>query len=305
MTTFGVNLSFAVKRWPEPDTWARIVREQMGIESVQFSYDLLDPWWPDPERLRACAEVRAAAERYGIQIHSAQIGIAKYTFNGLLQPSADLRAVAERWWERAIEVAAAIGAGAVGGPLGALTAGSAELEGERDRRYEEAVQTLVRLSQLCADAGLEAILVEPTPQAREIPATIDESVRLARDLDGRTAVPMRYVLDIGHALYQPLYGAEATLPAWLDALRGDIGILHIQNTDFQSDSHWGWPDERGIYDLAGFAAEVQAAGLERTPVYLEVFYPFETADAIVLENAVSSVQHCVRELSPLLKGVTS
>ena len=293
---FGINLSFAPKRWPEPEAWARIVREDMGLESVQFSFDLLDPWWPDPTRLRQAERVREAADAFGLAIHSAQIGIASYTYNGLLHPDPDLRALAVTWWERAIEVAAAMGAGAVGGPLGALTAASSAVAGERERIHAEVVATVERLAERCAAAGLTALLVEPTPQAREIPSSLAESVRLADDLNAGSRVPVQYVLDIGHALYEPLYGPGVRLSEWLEALGAHIGILHIQNTDFQSDSHWGWPDARANYDVAGFAEEVRAAGLDSVPVFLEVFYPFESADGLVHQNAVSSVQHCVKEL---------
>lgn len=41
---FGINLSFALKRWPEPSAWARIVRDDFGLGLVQFTLDQLDPW---------------------------------------------------------------------------------------------------------------------------------------------------------------------------------------------------------------------------------------------------------------------
>ena len=39
---FGLNTCFAVKRWPEPDEWARIAAD-LGVRYVQFSFDLADP----------------------------------------------------------------------------------------------------------------------------------------------------------------------------------------------------------------------------------------------------------------------
>src|SRR2546425_555145 len=172
---FGINLGFAIKRWPQPDEWAALVRERLGLDLVQFSFDLLDPWWPEHRRLAAHA--RAAAEGHGIRIHSAQVGLAKYTYNGLLHPDPDARSA------------------------------SAE----------------------------------------------------------RCVVPVRYVLDVGHALFQPLYGREVALADWLGPLAQHIGVLHLQNTDFASDSHWGWPDERGLFDVSAFAADVRAAGLADVP----------------------------------------
>lgn len=293
---FGINLAIATKRWPEPEAWTALVRDELGLDLVQFSYDLLDPWWPEDARARQCERVRAAAVDAGIRIHSAQVGFAGYSFNMLLGPDAELRGLGERWWERAIEVAAGIGAGAMGGPLGALSVTSAAVPGERERRYAELLDTLVRLSHRAADAGLESLLVEPTPLAREIPGAIAESRRLADDLRGRTAVPIRYVLDVGHAMYEPLYGSPSPLAPWLEGLAGDIGVLHLQNTDFQSDSHWGWPDDRGRFDVGAFRRDVEAAGLD-VPVILEIVHPFELDDERMRAHVRSSVEHCRRALA--------
>src|ERR1700722_8817001 len=82
----GINLSFAVKRWVEPPVWAQLVRETFGLELVQFTYDLLDPWWPEASRRPMTAEVRKAASDWGLQIESAFSGLANYCFDGLLHP---------------------------------------------------------------------------------------------------------------------------------------------------------------------------------------------------------------------------
>lgn len=147
------------------------------------------------------------------------------------------------------------------------------------------------------DAGLQALLIEPTQLSREVPHTVDQSCRLAANLRGRTAVPVRYVLDVGHALYRPFYGDSVALADWLAPLKEEIGVLHFQNHDFNSDAHWGWPDGRGDYDVASFAREVRQAGVD-APVVIELFYPFEMADEAVLANVNSSVRHCAEQLGP-------
>ncbi len=293
MTTFGINLSFAIKRWPEPSQWAAVVRGELGLDSVQFSYDLLDPWWP--EHMKLARRVREVAEAEGIVIHSAQVGLAKYTYNGLLHPDADARAAAKNWWRRGIDVAAELGATAMGGPVGALTVPELSRPGLRERRYGQLVETLHALADHARAAGLEALLVEPTPLPREIPSSVAESERLAFDLRD-AAVPLHYVLDVGHALFAPLYGSDATLRDWLVPLAQSIGVLHVQNTDFKSDSHWGWPHDQGVFDVAAFAVDVREAGLSNVPIYLELFDAFEADDADVLAHARSSVDHCRRAL---------
>jgi sugar phosphate isomerase/epimerase len=292
MSIFGINLGFAIKRWPEPRQWASVVREQLALDSVQFSYDLLDPWWPEHRAL--AARVRQAADEYGISIHSAQVGLSMYTYNGLLHPDSDARKAAQEWWTRALAVAAELGASAMGGPVGALSLPEMSDERLREHRYDELVESLHAIADAARAEGLGALLVEPTPLPREIPSSIAESERLARDL-ADAAVPVRYVLDVGHALFRPLYG-DTVLASWLEPLAPHIGVLHLQNTDFQSDSHWGWPDERGLFDVEAFARDIHAVGLD-APVFLELFDAFEAEDETVLARVRSSVEHCRRALS--------
>ena len=38
----GINTCFAVKRWPRPEEWARIAADELGLDLVQHSLDLVD-----------------------------------------------------------------------------------------------------------------------------------------------------------------------------------------------------------------------------------------------------------------------
>jgi D-erythrulose 1-phosphate 3-epimerase len=287
----GLNLCFAIKRWPEPEEWARIVADELDVKSVQFTMDLIDPWWPESDRRAMAGRVRTAAAARSIAIHSVQIGLAGYTYNGLLHPDETARRIAEDWWRRSIDMAAELGAGAVGGPIGALSVADAASSDRRAALYAEVVDRLGGLADHAQRSGLDALLIEPTPLPREIPSTIDEAKRLIADASGG-AVPLRFVLDVGHALYRPLYGEDASLVPWLSELRDHIGVLHLQNHDYRADAHWGWPDARGTYDPAGFFREVRDAGLEGVPVFIEVFSPFEQADDEIVPLIRSSLAAC-------------
>lgn len=287
----GLNLCFAIKRWPEPEEWARIVADELDVKSVQFTMDLIDPWWPESERRAMAGRVRTAAAAHGIAIHSVQIGLAGYTYNGLLHPDETARRIAEDWWRRSIDMTAELGAGAVGGPIGALSVADAASSDRRATLYAEVVDRLGGLADHARRSGIGALLIEPTPLPREIPSTIDEARRLIADTSGG-AVPLRFVIDVGHALYRPLYGENASLVPWLSELRDHIGVLHLQNHDYRADAHWGWPDARGTYDPAGFVREVHDAGLDDVPVFIEVFSPFEQADDDIVPLIRSSLAAC-------------
>jgi D-erythrulose 1-phosphate 3-epimerase len=291
----GINLSFAIKRWVEPPVWARIVRETLGLKLVQFTYDLLDPWWPESVRQTMTAQVRNAASEWGLEIESAFSGLANYCFDGLLHPENAGRQASLEWWKRAFDVAAEVGAKASGGPLGGMSTSDYSDPERRERRYLDLLDAVAELSEAAKAAGLERLQVECTPLAREIPYTVEQSKKFLNDLEGRCAVSIKLLVDIGHALYQPLYGPGARMPAWLHGIGHSIGAFHLQNTDFQSDSHWGWPDRRGLFDVAQFAHEVKTAGLQDLPAFIEIIYPFELADDLVLRDITSTAMHCRRE----------
>jgi len=293
--SFGINLSFAIKRWVEPEVWAELVSLQLGLRHVQFTYDLLDPWWPAAMRNAMATRVRQAAGDWGLEIESAFSGLANYCFDGLLHPEAEGRSASLEWWKRAFDVAAAVGAKASGGPLGGMSATDAADPQRRAEHYRDLLDAVEELTVAARESGLERLQVECTPLAREIPYTVEQSRKFLNDLEGRCAVPVKLLVDVGHALYQPLYGPNARMPDWLHGLGRSIGAFHLQNTDFQSDSHWGWPDRRGLFDVANFAREVKSAGLDDVPAFLEIIYPFELSDDAVLSNITSSVLHCRRE----------
>ncbi len=285
----GVNLSFAVKRWPEPEVWAAFVRRELGVELVQFSFDLLDPWWPEALSRPLARRVRDAAAAEGLELHSAFSGLAAYSYNGLLHPEREGRRAAYGWFERAADLAAEMGAAAVGGPVGGLSVQEAAQPARVKERYDELVTALGTLSEYVGRAGLAEVLLEPTPLVREIPSTVAEAEQFLKDLREVSAVPVRYALDLGHALYRPLYGAEASLEPWL-ALGSAVALVHLQQTDAQSDSHWGF-SQAGVVDVAAVAAQLSRAGVH-VPLILEVFYPFERDDDAVRREIVSSVRHC-------------
>lgn len=288
----GVNLCFAVKRMPEPERWAAFVREELGLDRIQFTFDLLDPWWPDPQRSRLIRRVAAAAESQQLTIESAFVGLAHYVPSGLLDPDVDARAASLTWWRRAIDVAADLGAGAVGGPLGTVSDADFADHDARQRRRAELLDALAALSAYLHGSGLRHLLIEPTPIRRETPATVGECQRLLTNLHDRGVDNVGLTLDTGHMVFAPLHGPHARIDDWLTALGAHVLQLHLDNTDRSGDPHWGWPHPCGTLDVASLAASLAHAGLSDLSVMLEVYPRFEDDSDTVRRLLISSVRHC-------------
>lgn len=286
----GINLSFCVKRWVTPDLWAPLVREQLGLDLVQFSFDLVDPTWPDDLLAELADGLRTATAQHGVVVHSAFIGLAHYTYSQLLHPNPRVRDAAEAWLVRAYRFARLAGIPRVGGPLGAVAArpDGTEADAIADADYRDLIARMQRLGTAAAAQGLAELYVEPTPLRREWPWTIAQAQRMALDAAG-SAVPWKFCLDWGHGTFEPLYGRDrGGMPAWFAALGASVGIVHLQQTDYQYDRHWDFT-EKGMVDPVAAAQAQRAAGLADRPVFLEVFYPFERDDASVLDAVRRSI----------------
>jgi sugar phosphate isomerase/epimerase len=286
----GVNLSFCVKRWVTPDLWARLVRDELGLDLVQFSFDLVDPAWPDDLLAELAVDLRRAADEHGLTVHSAFIGLAHYAYNQLLHPNPRVRDVAEGWLARAYRFASLAGIPRVGGPLGAVASRLDAIEDDAiaDSDYRDLVDRMMRLSEVARRRGLAELYVEPTPMRREWPWTIEQARAMLADVAG-AAVPWKLCVDWGHGTFEPLYGSyRGRMETWYRALGPEIGAIHIQQTDFRYDRHWDFT-ERGAVDPHMAASLQRDAGLENRPVFLEVFYPFERDDASVLDAVRRSI----------------
>lgn len=281
----GTNLSFSVKRWVEPESWAHLVRHDLELDLVQFSFDIVDPWWPADLRSPLAKRIRKAVDAEGLELHSAFVGLAHYTYNQLLHPLEEGRKASMQWYRNAIDFSAELGVEAMGGPAGALSADEAHDSGRSNERYAILLDSLAELSEHARKRGLKALLIEPTPLEREFPWTIAMAQKMQQDLKGRTAVPIQWCFDWGHAIYEPLYGEKAkdTL-SWLTDLAPDIGQIQLQQSDGQLDRHWGFTHDDGIVDPAQVVSEMRKTGLESVPVFLEAFFPFEWTNDQVMAD---------------------
>ena len=64
----GINAGFATNRYPEPDDWARIVGEELGLHSVMFVADLMSMFYPDEIITEEVEKINALKEQYKGQI---------------------------------------------------------------------------------------------------------------------------------------------------------------------------------------------------------------------------------------------
>ncbi len=279
----GLNLSFATKRWLNPKNLAKMCREDLGAKYIQFTWDLIDPWWPEKQRNAMAKEYKEAFNEQGLEITATFGGLAAYTYAQLLAPTEEQREISFNFFKRAIDLTAAMGVDIMGTPIGGMTYEDATNPAKRDELYTSALDYLRKLAEYGKEKGIKEIHIEATPLAAEFPHSPKEALKLMKDLDGTTAIPVKLLVDWGHALYKPLLKEEADMELWLKTCSPYVGSIHIQQTDGMLDRHWDFT-KKGIVTPELIKKATRNGGADDIIQYLEVVTAFEDFDDAVCEN---------------------
>lgn len=291
MTEFvlGMNTCFAVKRWPESEEWARIVAEDFGLKTVQFSFDLMDPRAGSGVVGSYIDHTRIACERYGITIHSTFTGFLPFMQNLLLHPEPAFRDDAKAWFKAAIEVTARMKVPVFGGYFGALSMKDVTHEAKRQERMDAWLDALRELAQEAKDKGLESLMIEPMAGWREPPTGIGESLTLA---GMKTAVPLRIAIDIGHMVVKGREGDDLDPYAWLRKVSPKAGCIHVQQSNDKYDLHQPFTPETnktGRIDPKKAVEAIKASGVEKAVLIFEIVHACEEDEKKVISDIKTSV----------------
>jgi sugar phosphate isomerase/epimerase len=289
--TLGINTAFAVKRWPEPMRWGALIAE-LGIGSVQHTFDLVDLDGPPDLIASQAAAVREACERNELRLHSTFTGLAAYSFNLLLHPDERARERAEDWYRCAIEFTARAGADWTGGHIGAFSVADWHDESRRTSLSQELTARLDRLTRYARSHGLRGFLVENMAAARE-PSTMEWMGRIVAQGDEHR-VPVLLCLDVGHQCVAGTEGAERDPYAWLEQLGSAAPVVHLQQTDDSADHHWPFTEETnatGRIRANDVLAALGRSGAQDVQLVLEVVPPFEQEDDEVMSGIAASIEY--------------
>ena len=291
----GLNLSFAVKRWLDPVQLARMIKQDFGTDHVQFTWDLIDPWWPEGYRDVMVDQYKKAFADEGVEIDGTFGGLASYSYAHLLAPAREQREAALVFFKRAIDLTVRMGCPVMGTPVGGMTYDDARDPKKREELYQDMLESLRKLAAYGKEKGLKEIHIEATPLITEFPHSPEVSVKMMQDLEG-SKIPIKLLVDWGHALFKPLLKEEADIELWFNKCAPYIGSIHLQQTDGLWDRHWDFTHEGGIVTPELIRRATENAHLDDIPQYLEVVTIFEDDDDHVYEGMKKTMDYLHREL---------
>ena len=263
---FGINLGFAINRYPEPEVWTRIVADEIGLNKVQFVADLLNPGLPETYIDAQLDRINASCERYNIDV-TGLFTSAFTRVNHLMHPDKEARDYWFEWFKTFIDMGARLGAKHLGSHFGIMSFDV--FDNRYDTVLEEAVSYWQKLTFYARDYGYEYLLFEPMSVPREMANTVAETKRLMAMVNAHCGVPMKVNLDIGHA---PDPTERDPYP-WLEKLGSDSPVIHIQQTVLNKSNHWPFTEEynkQGLIEPQKVIDALIKSSAKETGLYFEI-----------------------------------
>lgn len=234
----GINMGFAVNKYNEPEVWARIVSEELGLRYVQMVADLLNPFW-DREYVRSqILRIKRETGRRGIVVES-MFTSAFTRVNHLMNPDKDAREMWQRWFERLLEAGSELGARNAGSHFGIMTFDTYESKGKREYILNEAIERWQKLTWRAKELGYSELIFEPMSVPREMGNTVEKARWLMDRVNEDSGIPMRICLDVGHAP-DP---SERDPYVWVRELAAESSVIHLQQTARDRSNHSPFTDE--------------------------------------------------------------
>jgi sugar phosphate isomerase/epimerase len=286
----GINTCFALKRWPRPADWASVVRNDLGLDLVELSLDLVEGIETFAGGRDAVERHRAALDANRLGAHATFTGLSAYSLDLLMHPDQGRREAALLWYRSIIDLTAALGARATGGHVGAMSVPDWSDPERRAERWDGLQRDLRVIAGYACSVGLDYLLVENLVAVRE-PSTMAQIEDLLTDGDA-DHVPWRLCLDVGHQCVPGTVGAERDPYAWLQHFGSRLVEVQLQQSDGIADHHWAFTAEHnatGLIDPAKVLDTLEASGAENVDLIFEIIPGFEDEDDRVITDLVASV----------------
>lgn len=300
--TLGINTGFAINRFPEPADWVSVVADELGLDTVQFTADLLNPFLPDEIVAREADTIRDCCARKGVRV-ATTFTSAFTRVNHVLHPNPEIRQTWVKWFKRFIRLSRGLGADGAGSHFGILSIRDNADPSLRAQRIDQGIAAWREIAAFGAEAGLQYVMFEPMSVPRELGETIEATRDLLARCQEGFAIPMRLCLDVDHGDVTSANPDDTDPHAWLRAFGPVSPCIHIKQSLRDKGGHYPFVAE---YNACGkiipeeILATLRAAGVQSCMLLLEISHrerlPMDTRVVADLKESVDywrpAVERC-------------
>jgi sugar phosphate isomerase/epimerase len=292
--TLGINTGFAINRFPEPDDWIGVVAEELGLGTIQFTADLLNPFLPEYLVRREADTIRKLCTKKSIRVQTTFTS-AFTRVNHLMHPNPEIQRVWIDWFKRFFRLSRDLGAEGGGSHFGIMSVRDNADPRTRETRIQQAVDAWRELSEYGAEIGFDYMIFEPMSVPREvaetIPATKDILQRCAEDF----AIPMLLCLDVDHGDLQSTDSDDTDPHAWIRAFGKLSPCIHIKQSLRDKGGHYPFTaqyNERGKIMPEAILNTMREAGVKKCTLLLEISHRERwPSDYTVVADLKESVEY--------------
>jgi D-erythrulose 1-phosphate 3-epimerase len=289
----GINTGFAVNRYSEPEEWVRIVGDELGLNMVQFTADMLNVDLPSSIVCKQVNRIQKACELYNVEISSTFTG-AFTRVNHLAHPDPDVRKHWIGWFKRFVDLSVDLGSKSMGSHFGIFTHLDNNNLEYRSIRRQQNIDGWHEVANYAKNKGLDYISWEPMSISREQGETIPEARKLHTDVNVDSPLPFKMCLDVDHGDLSSLDPRNTDPYEWLDEFASESPLIHLKQTNINKPGHWPFVEE---YNKVGriqpheFINKLSDKGVHKVDLILEPgFKEREPSDSTVVAVLKESVE---------------
>ncbi len=292
----GINNAFAVKKWIETEEWMRLIVDEIGLKNIQFSYDMLYPSLSEADCDTICDEICHCVKKYDAKISSTFTGLMAYMQNMLVHPSPVLRKAAIDYYKDAILISSTLGAPCTGGHLLSFSIKDYADKKRREYLMESFFESMVYLSGVAKENGLQSLVWEYMPSLYEPPHTVDECLRFMEQVNKYSHLPIRICFDLGHTTSFDIAQDDKDRDIYyvLEKIMPYVNMLHLQQCDGIQDRYWPFTEEYnkiGVIDPKKIYKIINSSANEKIDLYLEFYHGGEIGPDTIVHDYKASTEY--------------
>lgn len=291
--TLSVNTNPLVNRFAEADDLIETIAHKIGCGHVQLTHEFINPGWPAATIAKLERTFVRALGRTGVRITSGMTG-PYGRLNHFGHPDADVRRYYIDWFKCFADIAAHLGASAIGTQFAILTHRDHDDLVRREAMTSVAIDCWAEVADHARAAGLAYLFWEPMSVGREFGHTIAECRALDRRLATHGfAIPMKMMVDIDHGDVTSSNPDDTDPYAWATSFPRQSPIIHVKQSSMNKGGHWPFTaryNQDGRIHPQKLLDAVRAGGGTDNEICLELsFREREPTDHMVVDMIRESV----------------
>ena len=297
MYKLGINTGFAVNRYTNSDSWTKLVNK-CGIDSVQFTADLLNPSLPQELINSQLTKIRKNCKKYKIDVTSTFTG-AYTRLNHLAHPEAEIRKYWIDWFKKFAEITIELESTTMGSHFGILTTDDYS-NNNFEQRKNQNIEHWHEIADYAKKLGIEKILWEPMSVGREYGETIEKCEILQKQINKNSPLPFKICLDVDHGDLSSKNPDDTDPYKWLEKFAEDSPVIHLKQSSNNKSGHWPFTQEHnknGKIIPKNVLNILKSKNIKDVDLILELsFKEREPWDSSIEKSLIDSVNYWKKDL---------